>query len=334
MTSVSPTGSPSKRSTARRLRPVARACWTRAVRAVRSQPSSGSAAARGAPAALDEERSLAADRERHAPATRAARAPERFGHESAARRGCAGSAAARTAWSPPPASRGAARPRRGGRTARRRGPRRSIRGGRRRASRACAARGRPARSRRDPLGPDAVARDDPVPLEEGSASARGSGSPGKPGGRRPAPLRGRDGVRPGPREPSRRFCGRAAWKAAARAQRLPGVVRRLTRPDEIPERRQCGLALEAGRGQEVVPEARRRRAPRIASCASPSGGGSAPGLPSAAASSRVQRPPLGLGAHPDDLPGGGELVEPGRLVAGDLARAGRPPQSATGSESP
>ena len=45
-------------------------------------------------------------------------------------------------------------------------------------------------------------------------------------------------------------------EAARGAQRLPGVVRRLARPDEIPERGQRQLGVERGGGKQLVPEER------------------------------------------------------------------------------
>src|SRR5438093_267392 len=44
--------------------------------------------------------------------------------------------------------------------------------------------------------------------------------------------------------------------AARRAERCPGVIRHLARPDELPERRQRLLALEPRRLEQVVPEER------------------------------------------------------------------------------
>ena len=85
-----------------------------------------------------------------------------------------------------------------------------------------------------------------------------------------------------------RFSGPRRLEAAARPQRLPGIVRHLTGPDEIPEGGKRDLAVEPGRREEVEPEERavRERRPDRRRVPPPRGGGSAPGRPSAGASSR------------------------------------------------
>src|SRR4029079_15100482 len=86
----------------------------------------------------------------------------------------------------------------------------------------------------DPLAADAVAGDDPLPLEqelgEGAAilvareEARGE---------RPPALRGRCAGGAGAREPPRPSLGPRDPVTAAGPERLPGVVRHLACPDEV-----------------------------------------------------------------------------------------------------
>src|SRR2546429_7154957 len=107
ITSVSVTGSPSKRSTARRLAPPRLTNPTSAASAGRSHSSSGSR--RGTsdrPPRSTNSAGSPPSRTTCAPATRPARAPARFGHGRTAPYGCAGSAAARTRGSGPSPSRG------------------------------------------------------------------------------------------------------------------------------------------------------------------------------------------------------------------------------------
>ena len=141
----------------------------------------------------------------------------------------------------------------------------------------------------DPLAADAVARDDSLALEQQlgeRAPVRRSGE--QPVGRRPAPLGRRDRGAAGAREAARPTRGARSLVAATGPQRRPGVVRHLARPDELPERRQRGLRLEAG-----CPRAGRARtsptcpsASRIASASGVSGRGAPAGGPSTDASSR------------------------------------------------
>jgi hypothetical protein len=138
---------------------------------------------------------------------------------------------------------------------------------------------------RDALRADPVSRDDAVPLEEQLGErARVGLAREEPGGRRPAALRRGDGVRPGAREPPRALllargleaaAGAEASLVASPAQTRSQSAGRATSPSRpVAERRSY---------QKSAP---RLRASLIASCASSSGGGSAPGLPSTGASSR------------------------------------------------
>src|SRR5918996_1658380 len=176
---------------------------------------------------------------------------------------------------------------------------------------------------RDSLGADAVARHDPLPLEQELRERAWLGlAREETVRRRPAPLRRGDRVGPG--------AGEAAWvplgprrlETAARAKRLPGVVRHLAGPDEIPEGGQRGLALEAGCAQEVEPEERAGgegrpdRVVRLALGRRERARAAQRGCVLA----EVERDALEPRPHPDDLAGGGELVESGGLVAGDAAR--------------
>src|SRR5919201_205493 len=107
MTSVSPTGSPSKRSTASRFAPPRLTCSTSAASATRSQSSSGSRSGTSErPPRSTNSAASPPSRTTCAPATRAARAPDRFGHGNVAPYGCAGSAAASTSGSGSSSSRG------------------------------------------------------------------------------------------------------------------------------------------------------------------------------------------------------------------------------------
>ncbi len=291
-------GSPSKRSTASRFdaRLGARARRARRAPAGATRRRARAAArASGRPARRRAPPRRRAAR-RSAPATRAARAPARFGHGSAAPYGCAGSAAASTsalglvALARPqlaqPLDRAAERELR--------------------AAEALDEVAAPADAERlerpqlavdravaagDPLGAHAVARDDALPLEQelrerAPVAARSANSAL---GQRPASLRRGDrgrALRARSGAAAARACGDAV--AARGAQRLPGVVRHLAGPDELPQRGQ----------RRPPPRARSRRAGRARtrrcgrarrgsrSCASPSGGGAPPGRPSAAASSR------------------------------------------------
>ena len=95
--SDSTTGTPSKRSTARRFAPPDLTCATSAASAGRSQSGSGSRSGTSErPARSTNSTASPPSRTTHAPATRAARAPARRGQGTEAPYGCAGSAAART----------------------------------------------------------------------------------------------------------------------------------------------------------------------------------------------------------------------------------------------
>src|SRR5262245_61934420 len=110
---------------------------------------------------------------------------------------------------------------------------------------------------RNPLRPDAVARHDPVPLEEElreRAPVRRAGEepvgPGPAAGRRSRPLG------PPAGEAARPPLLPRAAEATRRPERRPGIVRHLARPDEIPERGQCQGLVETGLGEELVEEER------------------------------------------------------------------------------
>src|SRR5438034_4293445 len=106
--SLSVTGSPSKRSTARRFfGPLLRTSSTKAASAGLSQLSSGSRSGTSErPPRSTKSAGSPPRRTTFAPATRAALAPARFGHGRAAPYGCAGSAAASTSASGSSPSRG------------------------------------------------------------------------------------------------------------------------------------------------------------------------------------------------------------------------------------
>ena len=180
----------------------------------------------------------------------------------------------------------------------------------------------------DPLGADAVARHDPLPLEQqlrerasvGRASRRPKSRPAsdqRPGGRTSAPRRGHArSAAAGARRPRHAV-------AALGAQRRPGVVRHLARPDELPERRQRVAGVEPRRGR--ADRARTRRSGRARR-----GSRRAPRPRRAAHRARArrgrrvvaeeERDAVEPGPDPDDLAGRAERVERGRLVAGHAAR--------------
>jgi len=176
---------------------------------------------------------------------------------------------------------------------------------------------------RDALGSDPVPRDDPLALEqELGERPRVRLAREQAGGRRPPPLRGRDRIRPPAREAPRRPLSPGRRVSARRAQRLPGVVRDLARPDEIPERREGGLRLEPALAKEVEPEERactERRPERLVlvSLRRRERGGPPE---TRRVLAEVDRHPLETRSDPDDLARGGQLVERRRLVAGDAAR--------------
>src|SRR5205814_9119852 len=73
-------------------------------------------------------------------------------------------------------------------------------------------------------------------------------------GERPAPLRRGRLARAASRETPPAGALRLDLVAASRAKRRPRVVRDLARPDEVPQRGQGLLRLEAGVGEQVEPE--------------------------------------------------------------------------------
>jgi len=177
---------------------------------------------------------------------------------------------------------------------------------------------------RDALGAHAVAGDDALALEQELCKGTRIGPVAReePLGRRPAALRGRDRVRPGAREAARALLRPGRLEPATRPQRLPRVVRHLAGPDEIPEGRESDHAVEAGRAEQVEPEERPTRE-RCADSLVRLAFGRRKGAPAAERRrilAEVHGHPLEARADPDDLAGGGELVEPGGLVAGDAAR--------------
>src|SRR5207253_5330962 len=118
----------------------------------------------------------------------------------------------------------------------------------------------------DPLAAHAVARDDALSLEQELGERTPVRPPREEARRqRPASLRRSHLRYARPREAAHAAVRAGCLVPALRAQRLPLVVRRLTGPDEIPERRQRDRVLEARRGEQVVPEERTRRE-RIANC--------------------------------------------------------------------
>src|SRR5204863_8479026 len=99
----------------------------------------------------------------------------------------------------------------------------------------------------DALAADAVPGHDPLSLEEQLCESAAVGlADEQPLGARPASLGRGDLGRAPSGEPARPALGLRHSVAPLRTQRLPGVVRDLARPDEIPERRQRDLGLEAG----------------------------------------------------------------------------------------
>ena len=120
----------------------------------------------------------------------------------------------------------------------------------------------------NPLGPDGVARDDAVPLEQQLRERAPVGlAAGEQLGReRPASLRRGRAMRAGAGEAARPAVRPRRLVAPLGAQRRPGVVRHLAAPDEIPEGRERGLGVEPGGAEEPVPEERaagERRADRV-----------------------------------------------------------------------
>src|SRR5206468_460630 len=144
----------------------------------------------------------------------------------------------------------------------------------------------------------------------------------EPAGQRPAPLRGSDRRRALAREAPAAI-GRA-WRRepALGPQRRPRVVRDLAGPDEIPQGGQRRVRLDLGREDEVEPElgapAERLADPVVALTLRARGPGGRAERGGVLA--EVERDPVETRAHPDDLAGGAERVEPGGLVAGHAAR--------------
>ena len=106
------------------------------------------------------------------------------------------------------------------------------------------------------------------------------------------------------------------------AQRRPGVVRDLARPDEIPERGQRLLGLEPGVEQEVVPEERAaaERGPQPLVDLLLRAVGRGRRAERGRVLAEVDRDAVEAGADPDDLARGAERVELLRPVAGNAPR--------------
>ena len=124
------------------------------------------------------------------------------------------------------------------------------------------------------------------------------------------------------REAARPPLGLRHAVAAPGAQRLPGVVRHLARPHEIPERGERRLGLEAGGGEQVEPELgalRQRAADRVVRLAlRRRRAADAPEHRRVLA--EIECDAVDPGADPDDLAGGAQLVELLGPVARDAAR--------------
>ena len=164
-----------------------------------------------------------------------------------------------------------------------------------------------------------VARHDPLALEEKlrqGAAIRLVGE--ERSGERPATLRRRGSRHSCAREPSRPPVDRRKVVPPGRAERRPGVVRHLAGPDEVPERRQGCLPVEAARGEELGPEDRPGRSERGADRDVLLSLGSR--LSGRLAELRrvlaeVEGDAVEPGARPDDLARGAEDVEVGRAIA-------------------
>ena len=264
MISVSPTGSPSKRSTARRLLRLVFTCATSACKRARSHSSSGSRSGTSdLPPRSTKSAGSPPSRTTCAPATRAARPPARFGHGKRRAVGLRrvgrgkderfGLLALARAQLPQPFHCAAERELRAAEPL----DEVAASADAERLERLQLAVHR-AVAAGDPLGADAVARDDPLALEqqlgESAAIGRCRRKSRSVSDQRPC-------VAVIPAERAAREAARAALGprnavAAAGPQRRPGVVRHLARPDEIPERGQRLLGLEPGRREEVEPELR------------------------------------------------------------------------------
>src|SRR6185312_16164980 len=96
----------------------------------------------------------------------------------------------------------------------------------------------------NPLAAHAVARDDALPFEQQLGERATVGLAAEEAlGPRPAADRRAGASGPPPREPPRPPFGTCRVEPALRPQGLPGVVRHLTGPDEIPEGSECLAAL-------------------------------------------------------------------------------------------
>ena len=156
-----------------------------------------------------------------------------------------------------------------------------------------------------------------------SASARRSGRPGNSrAGQRPAALGRGHLAGAAAREAARARPLRLRLETATGAERRPGVVRDLARPDEIPERGQRLLGLEPGVEQQVVPEERaaaeRGAQPLVDLLLGPVGRGRRAERRRVLA--EVERDAVEPRADPDHLAGGAERVELLGPVAGHAAR--------------
>src|SRR5438874_3013318 len=199
---------------------------------------------------------------------------------------------------------------------------------------------------RNPLRAYTVAHDDSLPLEqqlrERPPIRTGPGTWSRDRAEeafrsRPAALRRRDLAGPVAREAPRPPLRLRDPVAASGPQGLPGVVRDLAGPDEIPKRGQRLLGLEARLRQQVEPEqgvSVEGLAQAIEELAfGPIGGGHLPQHGCVVA--EVDGDAVEAGADPDDLAGRAELVELRRRVAGNAPRQYlRPPKRHRQSEGP
>ncbi len=179
-------------------------------------------------------------------------------------------------------------------------------------------------STRDALAAHAVTDDDALALEQQLREGAPIATAGReePGGQRPAALRRRGRETARAREPARPTRRDGCAVAAFRPQRRPGVVRHLARPDELPQGGQRTLRVQARRLQDVLPEFRgageglpQRRRRLAFRKRRPHGRAEHSGI-----LTEEERDPVEAGTDPDDLAGGAEPVEPGRLVAGHAPR--------------
>src|SRR5205823_729116 len=184
---------------------------------------------------------------------------------------------------------------------------------------------------RDPLRAYTVARDDSLPLEqqlrERPPIRTGPGTWSRDRAEeafrsRPAALRRRDLAGPVAREAPRPPLRLRHPVAASGSQRLPGVVRDLAGPDEIPKRGQRLLGLEPRLRQQVEPEqgvSVKRLAQAVVELAfGPIGAGHLPQHGCVLA--EIDGNAIEAGADPHDLAGRAELVQLRSGVAGHAAR--------------